>query len=192
MRSHCRSCPLKTADFLSTSSQNSMFNVTSTTISFVFSRRAIITMIWPWEIPNQACNSGPRTCREVTSISEGSFRMRHMSNRTAELSSPAFQPSSLPFLLVIILPFHSASSIRPIFYIIIFPAFWIHTMTTYELKSDASVAGRGGICTGEEKSTWEHDNAHLQKIGKKPVLKVSTMTAWVTNAASSDCWNCIL
>jgi hypothetical protein len=60
-------------------------------------------------------------------------------------------------------------------------------MTTYQLKSDALVAGRSGMYTGEEKSTWEHDNAHLRKIGKKPVLKVSTMTVRATKAASSDC-----
>ncbi|KAJ5544324.1 amino acid permease [Penicillium frequentans] len=52
-------------------------------------------------------------------------------------------------------------------------------MTTYEVKSDASVARRGRSFTEEGQSTWEHDNAHLRKIGKKPVLKVSPITAQV-------------
>ncbi|KAJ5751561.1 amino acid permease [Penicillium odoratum] len=46
-------------------------------------------------------------------------------------------------------------------------------MAIYELKSDALVTGRGRMYTPEGVSTWEHDNAHLRQIGKKPVLKRS-------------------
>lgn len=38
-------------------------------------------------------------------------------------------------------------------------------MVAYEMKSSTSVTSRGG-------GQVERDNAHLQRMGKKPVLKV--------------------
>lgn len=44
-------------------------------------------------------------------------------------------------------------------------------MVAYELKShNASVVSRGEVRSSE--SVHERDNAHLQRMGKKPVLKV--------------------
>lgn len=44
-------------------------------------------------------------------------------------------------------------------------------MVAYELKNQASVISRGEAWSGT--SIQDRDNAHLRRMGKKPVLKVS-------------------
>lgn len=57
-------------------------------------------------------------------------------------------------------------------------------MVTYELKSQTSVTSRGGAHMGS--SVRERDNAHLQRMGKKPVLKVCNAILKATMAIRSE------
>jgi hypothetical protein len=45
-------------------------------------------------------------------------------------------------------------------------------MVAYELKNQASVISRGEARSGM--SIQDRDNAHLRRMGKKPILKVCT------------------
>jgi hypothetical protein len=46
------------------------------------------------------------------------------------------------------------------------------TMETFELKSHTSVTST--VALNRNQSVQERDNVHLQRMGKKPVLKVCT------------------
>lgn len=65
-------------------------------------------------------------------------------------------------------------------------------METFELKSHTTITSGGEAKSGH--SIQEHDNAQLQRMGKKPVLKVGmtfghslgprkSWRKWLTNAA---------
>lgn len=52
-------------------------------------------------------------------------------------------------------------------------------MVAYELKSNTSVTSRGA-------GPVDRDNAHLQRMGKKPVLKVCNLSFNVTHLTWPD------